>query len=99
MMTLVRWHRAQDLPAISNEMTRLMHGFIHGGRHNNGGGRGGFWTPAVDIYEGDEAFTVKAELPGFSTDDVQVEMKDDQLILKGKRTHESGVKEAKYHRV
>jgi HSP20 family protein len=99
MMTLVRWHRARDLHTMPKEMTRLMHAFIHGGMHSNGGGSGGFWTPAVDVYEGDEAFTVKAELPGFSKDDVQVEWKDDRLILKGKRTRETDVKEANYHRV
>ena len=49
--------------------------------------------------ESDEAFTVKAELPGFSKDDVQVEIKDNRLTLKGERKRETDVKEAKYHRV
>jgi HSP20 family protein len=99
MITLVCWHRARDMRAMPNEMTRLVNQFIHGGTRNDGVGRRGFWTPAVDLYEGDEAFTVKAELPGFSKDDVQVEMKDDQLTLKGERKHQTDVNEAKYHRV
>ena len=98
-MTLVRWHRARDMHTMPKEMTRLVHEFIHGGMHSDGVGRGGSWTPAVDIYEGDEAFTVKAELPGFSKDDVQVEMKDNRLTLKGERIHQTDVNEAKYHRV
>jgi HSP20 family protein len=51
------------------------------------------------MYEGDEAFTLKAELPGFSKDDVQVEIKDNRLTLKGERKRETDVKEAQYHRV
>ena len=92
MTTLIRWHRARDMHTMQHEMTRLVDEFFHGGRR-------GFWTPAVDMSESDEAFTVKAELPGFSKDDVQVEIKDNWLTLKGERKRETDVKEAKYHRV
>jgi HSP20 family protein len=99
MMTLVRWHRARNMHAMPNEMTRLMNGFIRGGRRDDGVGRRGFWAPAVDMYEGDEVITVKAEFPGFSKDDVQVEIKDNRLTLKGERKRETDVKNAQYHRV
>jgi HSP20 family protein len=55
--------------------------------------------PAVDVYEGDEAFTLKAELPGFSKDNVQVEMRENTLTLQGERTREAEAKDSKYHRV
>jgi HSP20 family protein len=99
MMTLVRWHRARDVHAMQNEMSRLLDGFLRGGMPDMGARRRDSWTPAVDIYEGDEAFTLKAELPGFSKDDVQVEIKDNRLTLKGERKRETDVKEAQYHRV
>jgi HSP20 family protein len=51
------------------------------------------------LYEGDEAFTLKAELPGFSKDDVQVEMRENTLTLTGKRTRDSEAKDSRYHRV
>jgi HSP20 family protein len=85
--------------AMQNEMTRLMNKFIRGGPRSDEVERRGFWTPAIDMYEGDEAFTVKAELPGFSKDDVQVEIKDNRLTLKGERKRETDVKDAQYHRV
>jgi HSP20 family protein len=99
MITLVRWHHARDVHAMRNEMSRLLDGFLRGGMQDMGARRRDSWTPAVDIYEGDEAFTLKAELPGFSKDDVQVEIKDNRLTLKGERKRESDVKEAQYHRV
>jgi HSP20 family protein len=99
MMTLVRWHRARDMHAMQNDMARLVNEFIRGGSRNDGVGRRGFWAPAVDMYEGDEVITVKAEFPGFSKDDVQVEIKDNRLTLKGERKRETDVKNAQYHRV
>jgi HSP20 family protein len=51
------------------------------------------------MHESDEAFTLTAELPGFSKDDVQVEIKDNRLILKGERKRETDVQETQYHRV
>ena len=55
-------------------------------------------TPAVDMCEGDQAFTLTAELPGFSKDDVQVELKDNRLTLKGERKRETDVQEKQYRR-
>jgi HSP20 family protein len=99
MMTLVRWHRARDMHAMQHEMNRLVHNFFRGGLQDKGTSRRDGWTPAVDMYEGDEAFTLTAELPGFSKDDVQVEIKDNRLTLRGERKREAEVKEAQYHRV
>jgi HSP20 family protein len=58
----------------------------------------GIWAPPVDIYETDEAFVLKAELPGFSKEDVQVELHENRLTLRGERKHESEAKEEQYHR-
>jgi HSP20 family protein len=84
---------------IHHEMNRLVRDFFRGGLQDKETSRRDVWTPAVDMYEGDEAFTVTAELPGFSKDDVQVELKDNRLTLKGERKREAEVKEAQYHRV
>src|SRR5215475_1420775 len=99
MMTLVRWHRARDMHAMQHEMNRLVRDLFQGGLQDKGASRRDGWTPAVDMYEGDEAFTLTAELPGFSKDDVQVEIKDTMLTLRGERKREAEVKEAQYHRV
>jgi HSP20 family protein len=99
MTTLLRWKPTRDMLTIRNEMNRLANEFFRGG---NGGERGWWtsaWTPAVDIYENDQTLTLKAELPGFSKDDVHVEIKDNLLTLKGERKRELDVKEEQYHRV
>ena len=99
MMTLVRWRRARDMHAMQHDMSRLVNAFLGGDMRGVGAYGRSSWMPAIDLSEGDEAFTLKAELPGFSKDDVQVEIKDNKLTLKGERKRETEVKETQYHRV
>ncbi len=47
------------------------------------------WVPAVDIFEENERFVLKADLPGVRPDDIDVNMEDGVLSLSGERTHES----------
>ncbi|RLM71490.1 Hsp20/alpha crystallin family protein [Halorubrum sp. Atlit-8R] len=39
----------------------------------------------VDVIEDDESITVVADLPGFDADDVDVELRDDALVIAGSR--------------
>lgn len=43
------------------------------------------WVPAVDIYEDNEAFTVEAELPGVSEEDINIKIEDNILQISGIR--------------
>lgn len=42
------------------------------------------WTPAVNIQETDDAFVVYAAIPGVDKNDVDLEVKENTLILTGK---------------
>ncbi len=46
--------------------------------------RSGF-TPAVDITEEKDAFVLRAELPGVAKENLTVEIKDNQLVLSGRK--------------
>ena len=51
------------------------------------------WTPAFDVYEDKDNFTVKAELPGMKREDINVSLHDGNLIVSGERqaeTHSEG---------
>ncbi|MGH8066253.1 MAG: Hsp20/alpha crystallin family protein [Candidatus Entotheonellia bacterium] len=99
MMTLVRWHPTRDVVTRRQEMNRLANEFFRGGIKGRVGWWAGSRTPAVDMYENDQTLTLKVELPGFSKEDVQVEIKDNMLTLKGERKRETEVKKEQYHRV
>jgi HSP20 family protein len=41
------------------------------------------WTPRADLSETDDAYMVRAELPGVTKDQVEVQLMDQQLIISG----------------
>jgi HSP20 family protein len=45
-------------------------------------------TPAIDISEKDNAFEVAAELPGLDTKDIDLQLSDGVLTIKGEKTEE-----------
>ncbi len=98
-MTLIRWSPIRDMMSVRDEVNRRAHEVFG---KTNGDVAAWFtdtWTPAVDIYETDAGLVLKAELPGFSKEDVTVEIHDHTLTLRGERTRESAVKAEQYHQV
>lgn len=41
-------------------------------------------TPAVDVYDGDEAWTVVVDVPGCVKDDVDITVADGKLVVEGR---------------
>ena len=56
------------------------------------------WLPAIDVYEKEEKFVVKADLPGMKEEDIDVSVVGDIFTIKGEKKSESEVKEENYHR-
>jgi HSP20 family protein len=98
-MALARWTPTWGIPSIRDEMNRLVNEFLGRGAGEQDTWSSGAWMPAVDIYESDEALVVKAELPGFSKEDIAVELKDNTLMLRGERKREAEMQEGNYHRM
>jgi HSP20 family molecular chaperone IbpA len=46
------------------------------------------WSPQVEVFERGNNLVVRADLPGMSREDVDVEVDDDALIVRGERRHE-----------
>lgn len=57
------------------------------------------WTPAVDVYEDQDAFLIKLELPEVNRNDVKVNLDDNTLSISGERRVENEEKRENYHRV
>ena len=57
------------------------------------------FTPAVDIFETQEAIVVKAELPGLKAEDVSIDMHDRRLTLSGESKFEGGGGDDGYQRI
>ncbi len=55
------------------------------------------WMPAIDMYETDDRFVIKAELPGMEKSDIDISVTDHQLTLKGERKVEEESKGENYY--
>lgn len=78
----------RELSAMQDRMNRIFENVLARTRVIKEGLGAGDWTPPVDIYETREDLVIKVELPGLSTDDVSVRVKDTVLTLKGERKRE-----------
>jgi HSP20 family protein len=58
---------------------------------------GGWSSPAVDMYQTDDEVVVRAALPGFKSDEVQINVTGDVLTLRGETKHEEEQKERAWH--
>jgi len=59
----------------------------------------GDWVPVVDIEETDDAYHIKAEIPGVKKEDVKVTIEDGVLTIKGVKKYEKKKKSKKQLRV
>ena len=55
------------------------------------------WAPAIEVFEKEDKFVVKAELPGMKEEDIDVSVVGDTLTIKGEKKAETQVKEEDYY--
>ena len=57
------------------------------------------WSPPVDLYETEKEFVLMAELPGVNKEDLDLQMVERVVILKGERRSPKDVCGQNYHRL
>jgi HSP20 family protein len=55
------------------------------------------WSPAIEVFEKEDKYVIRAELPGLKEEDVEVSVSDETLTMKGEKKTEHEVKEEEYH--
>lgn len=84
-MAFARWDPIRDLLAIQQRLDRFAPG--HSG-----------WTPPVDLLETLDHYIVTAEIPGLTTDDIDIQAEAHRLTIAGSRREPQQACE-QYHRV
>jgi len=98
-MALIRWDPFREFSTLQDRMNRLFSDVRTRPVWAEEEMAQGTWVPPVDIYETAEAIVLKAELPGIGKENLNVEVKDNTLTLRGEKKFEKEVKEENYYRV
>jgi HSP20 family protein len=97
-MALIRWEPARELGTIQNEMNRLFNSFFDTPTPGNSGAYRR-WIPAMDLVETEGEFVLRADLPGLSEEDVNIELEDNVLTVSGERKSEHEDRKEGFYRV
>jgi HSP20 family protein len=105
-MSLIRWNTARDLPTfpsdvmnMQREINQVFDNFFRGGLPEDEAFVPSVWTPAVDIAEHENEYSVRLELPGVNKDDVKITMQHNVLSVRGEKKQEKESKGSSFHRV
>ena len=90
-MTLARWNPFREIDDVFDRYST--------GSLKPMGESSQSWSPLADITESEEAFHVRAELPGVKKEDVEVSLSNGVLTLKGERKVEEETQDEKQHRI
>src|SRR3712207_1222046 len=95
-MALVRWEPTREVDTLQNEVNRVFDAFFGGGGN---AARTRRWVPAMDLVETEDQLVLKADLPGLTTNDVNIEVKDGVLTVSGERRAEHEENSEGFYRV
>src|SRR4051812_2889879 len=79
------WSPFNRLASLHDEVSRLFDASLPARDTNRLAG----WTPALDLFDNKESLVVQVEVPGLKKEDVQLELHDGVLTIRGERKHES----------
>lgn len=96
---ITRWNPFSELEDLQNLAKSFLTRFDEGPLLQRIAEGSVDWTPAMDVTEDDKEFTITADLPEVSKDNVKVTLSDGMLTIQGERRHEEEEKNKRYHRV
>ena len=105
-MAIERWEPRRSLAAwqpfrAMEQFEKQFEDIFNGGMWpvwRGDGDRAEEMMPKMDIFEKDDKFVVKAELPGMKGEDIDISISGDIMTIKGEKKSESEVDEGNYYK-
>ena len=97
-MAIIRTDPFRDLLALQDQLFRTFDS-AYRGREREEAPMTAAWSPLVDVFEDQDAITLKVELPEVDAKDVEILVEGNTLTLKGERKLENDESRDGYHRI
>ncbi len=97
-MNIVRWDPFRDQITLRGSMNRLFKEAFSPITEKSEM-KSDSWNPSVDIYENDDELILTAEIPGLDDKDIEIQIEDNTLAIKGERQFAKETKEENYRRI
>jgi len=97
-MAITRWDPFRDVVALQNRMNSLFQDFGRGQSDSELVSTAAF-VPPVDIYEDEHKIVLKLEVPGLKQEDLDIQLENNTLTVRGERKFEKEEKEENFHRI
>ncbi len=94
MSTLVRWNPMRDMMDLRREFDRLFENALD--IPGFGGESVTTWGLALDLVEKDDAYIVKASVPGIDPDDLEITLSENTLSIGGEFKEDTEINEDQY---
>jgi len=98
-MALIHWEPVTELGTIQSEMNRLFNNFFDAPTGRNSSSQARRWVPAMDLVETADHYVLRADLPGLSDEDANVQLDDNVLTISGERKSEQHTEQEGYYRL
>lgn len=88
-MAIQRWDPVRDLVELQNRLNRMFEDVLS---RSNGSGEGeeAVWHPPVDLHEESGRYVLQVDLPGVSAEEVEIQIENGTLRLRGERRPREG---------
>lgn len=96
-MAISRWSPMRELMSVHDQLNRFFDESVS--RQGAGEFEYGNWAPAVDLREEENHYLLQADMPGMKKDEIEVNVENNVLTIRGERRFEAEVKKETYHRI
>lgn len=97
-MTLItRWEPFREMATLQDRMNRLFNDQF--GAMTRDESLTGAFVPPVDVYEDENSIQVRLEVPGVEEKDIDIQLENNVLTVRGERKFEKEEKEENFRRI
>ena len=96
-MAINRWDPFRDVLTLQNRLNSLFQDYR--GQNESDVVSTAAFVPPVDIYEDEHKIVLKLEVPGLKQEDLDIQVENNILTVRGERKFEKEEKEENFHRI